>query len=838
MLGRWSTRFYSDHLNLGIESCESFAGGFFFELASGDPVRWKLANKVAILGSILGLCLFGVVEGHAQDASSGVPPVTSSPPPSATLPAAPAGPNTTQQSTSPAAAAPSPSQVPAETSITAVLPPVIINNPTPRSRSGGKKTSKKTTKKTSPSQPVQSAPAQGSGEGVANATPLEKATTALDQARESLMPKIGASSYTINRQAIETLPQGEDTPVDKVLLQAPGVSYDSAVSNPDYHVRNEYAFVQYRINGILLPEGVSGLGPVLDTNFVGSLSLLTGALPAEYGLRTAGVVDITSRTFFAPEGSVSLYGGSRGTLTPSFDYGGSSGGTQYFFTGRFFQSDLGLENPTSSWNAIHDQTDQGKFFGYVSTLLNDSTRLSYMVGGAISQFQIPNNPGQVPLGDFGVPPISSTSLNENEDDEYFYNIVTLQTKSENTDAQLSFYSRYADVHFIPDIPGDLFFNGVASNVTRESILNGVQGDGSYTLNDQHKLRAGFSVTAEDTNVANISTLLAVAANGDTVQPPFTVADRNSTLGLNLGAYVQDEWKISDKLTLNTGIRFDQLYQFVDANQFSPRVGLVYSLFPHTKIHAGYARYFTPPYQAQATPTNLALFQGTTAQPIIPIENPVLPERSHYFDVGVDQTVFPGFDVGFDGYRKIATDLLDDGQFGQAVVLTNFNYAKGYSDGVEFKAKYYNGGFKAYANLAWNTTEAKDIVSNQYLFDDPVEFAFIQNHYHFTDDTQLVTASAGMSYHWAKTTFSTDMIFGSGLRSGFANMDHVPPYTQVNLGISHEFNLSPNTKPFTLRFDVVNLFDKAYELRDGTGIGVFAPQFGPRLGLFTRLSVKL
>jgi outer membrane receptor protein involved in Fe transport len=130
------------------------------------------------------------------------------------------------------------------------------------------------------------------------------------------------------------------------------------------------------------------------------------------------------------------------------------------------------------------------------------------------------------------------------------------------------------------------------------------------------------------------------------------------------------------------------------------------------------------------------------------------------------------------------------------------------------------------------------VSNQYLFDDPVEFAFIQNHYHFTDDTQLVTASAGMSYHWAKTTFSTDMIFGSGLRSGFANMDHVPPYTQVNLGISHEFNLSPNTKPFTLRFDVVNLFDKAYELRDGTGIGVFAPQFGPRLGFFTRLSVKL
>jgi outer membrane receptor protein involved in Fe transport len=807
---RWSTRFDGEALSLSAR---------------------KLASKAAILGSISGLCIVGAAKGHAQDAPSGQ--VNSTAPVSAGQTAPP-------QATPPAATSPSPSQA-TGASTTAVLPPVVVINAKPRLPAMRKKTTaNKPSKKTGTSQTAQSATPQGtgSGEGTANATPFQKATTALDQARDNLMPKIGATSYSINRQAIEALPQGEDTPVDKVLLQAPGVSYDSVVSNPDYHIRNEYAFVQYRINGILVPEGVSGLGPVLDTNFVGGLSLLTGALPAEYGLRTAGIVDITSRTFFEPQGTVNIYGGTRGTISPSFDYGGSSGSTQYFFTGRFFQSDLGLENPTSSWNAIHDETDQGKFFGYVSNLVNDSTRWSYIFGGAVSQFQIPNNPGQVPLGDFGVPPISSTDLNENENDQYFFSILALQKKTDNTDAQLSFYSRYADVHFIPDIAGDLFFNGVASNVTRESILNGIQGDESYTLNAQHTLRAGFSVNAEDTNVSNISTVLAVNENGDAVPPPFNVADKNSTLGWNLGAYVQDEWKITDKLTLNGGIRFDQLYQFVDANQFSPRIGAVYNLFPHTKIHGGYARYFTPPYQAQASPANLALFQGTTAQPVIPIENPVLPERSHYFDVGIDQTVAPGFDIGVDTYRKIATDQLDDGQFGQAVVLTNFNYAKGYSDGVEFKSKYHNGGFKAYANLAWNTTEAKDIVSNQYLFDDPVEFAFIQDHYHFTDDCQLVTASAGMSYRWDKTLVSTDMIYGSGLRSGFANMDHVPPYTQVNLGVSRDFNLSPDFKPFTLRFDIVNLFDNAYELRNGSGIGVFAPQFGPRFGFFTRLSMKL
>ncbi|HXQ83527.1 MAG TPA: Plug domain-containing protein, partial [Xanthobacteraceae bacterium] len=123
---------------------------------------------------------------------------------------------------------------------------------------------------------------------------LDDAMTKMDQARDNnLLTKIGASSSTISRETIEKLPQADNAPIDKVILQLPGVSYDSAVANPSFHVRNEYANVQIRINGVVVPEGVSGLGPFLDTSFIGSMSLLTGALPAEYGLRTAGVLDIT-----------------------------------------------------------------------------------------------------------------------------------------------------------------------------------------------------------------------------------------------------------------------------------------------------------------------------------------------------------------------------------------------------------------------------------------------------------------------------------------------------------------------------------------------------------------
>ncbi len=671
---------------------------------------------------------------------------------------------------------------------------------------------------------------------------LDAKMTGLDQARDqNLLPKLGASTYTITRETIQNLPQADNTPIDKVILQMPGVSYDSAVSNPSFHVRGEYANVQTRINGVVVPEGVSGLGPFLDTNFIGSMSLLTGALPAEYGLRTAGVLDITSRAFAAPSGEISLYGGSRETFTPSFNYGGSAGNSEYFVSARGNWNDLGIENPTPGLNAIHDETQQGKFFGYVSTLLDESTRLSVISAASYSAFQIPNNPGQTPLGDFGPATYDSTTLNESEYDSYYMTMAALQRHTIDGDAQLAAYSRYAEVHFVPDVFGDLVFNDVASDVIRQSTLTGMQGDGSYIVDDRHTLRAGFAVSGEQTNVTDNSTVLPDV--GGVITPtPFNVTDQTSLLGWNIGTYIQDEWRLTNQLTLNMGLRFDQLYQFVDANQLSPRFAIVYKPVDGTTFHAGYARYFTPPYQAQATQSNVALFANTTNQPDQFTADPVKPERSHYFDAGIDQTVLPGLTMGLDAYYKMARDMIDDGQFGAAVVLTQFNYARGYSEGGEFKLKYTNGNFNAYANFAYNITRAIDVESNQYLFD-AATLAYLQNNYHYTDDMQRMTGSAGVSYRIYDTTLTADMIYGSGLRAGdlpnfVPNSLHTTPYAVINTGIAHDFTWSTDYKPLTVRFDIVNLFDQIYELRDGSGIGVFAPQYGARRGYYVGLSQKL
>ena len=199
--------------------------------------------------------------------------------------------------------------------------------------------------------------------------------------------------------------------------------------------------------------------------------------------------------------------------------------------------------------------------------------------------------------------------------------------------------------------------------------------------------------------------------------------------------------------------------------------------------------------------------------------------------------FPASRSGVDGYYKIARDLLDDGQFGAAYVLNGFNYDRGENMGIELKSSYTNGNFRAYGNIAWAKQIATNIVSNQFLFGQD-ELNYIATHYIYTDHAQLLTASAGASYLWNGTRFSASMIYGSGLRSGFANADHLPSYTQVNLGISHDYLFPGWTKPTTLRFDVVNLFDSIYEIRDGSGIGVFAPQFGSRRGFFVGVSQKL
>src|SRR5690348_1820006 len=145
----------------------------------------------------------------------------------------------------------------------------------------------------------------------------------LDQARNALSPGTGSSQYVIDHKAIAQLPLGASTPMNQVLLQAPGVVQDSYGG---LHVRGDHANLQYRINGVIIPESIGGFGQSLDARTIDNVKLLDGALPAQYGLRTAAVVDITTRSGheLGDGGSVGITGGSFGMLNPNASLWGSN----------------------------------------------------------------------------------------------------------------------------------------------------------------------------------------------------------------------------------------------------------------------------------------------------------------------------------------------------------------------------------------------------------------------------------------------------------------------------------------------------------------------------------
>ena len=229
------------------------------------------------------------------------------------------------------------------------------------------------------------------------------------------------------------------------------------------HVRGEEANLQYRINGLLLPDGLSGFGQELSTRFLDSVSLITGTLPAQYGNRTAGVIDMHTKSGADLNGGVvTLYGGSFDTVTPTIDYGGNSGPYSGYGLFSYRHDAIGMANPNPSYQPTHDKTDQFKGFANLSYLIDDSSRLSLILSGAQSSFQIPTADGQTPQYQFGaITAFDSSKINESQYEQAYYEILGYQKRLGNIDLQLTQSTRYSDVSFTPDTIGDVIFNGIA-----------------------------------------------------------------------------------------------------------------------------------------------------------------------------------------------------------------------------------------------------------------------------------------------------------------------------------------------------------------------------------------
>lgn len=193
-------------------------------------------------------------------------------------------------------------------------------------------------------------------------------------------------------------------------------------------------------------------------------------------------------------------------------------------------------------------------------------------------------------------------------------------------------------------------------------------------------------------------------------------------------------------------------------------------------------------------------------------------------------------LGLDTYYRTADRLQDEGQFGAAYVYSTFNYRQGRIRGTEFSAGYSNGPVTAYFNLAYSKAMGKQVMTSLYNFD-PDALAYASTNWIHLDHDQKLTSSAGITYAIGDSSrVGANYLYGSGLRTDtdtVPNGGELPSYFQLNLSAGHDFALS-STHPLHAQLAVLNALDRSYQLRDGGGIGVFAPQWAPRRGVYLSL----
>ena len=542
-------------------------------------------------------------------------------------------------------------------------------------------------------------------------------TAELDAAREQIAPSLGAVTYTIGPNQIQTMGQGENSSFQQVLLQAPGVVQEEF---GEIHVRGDHGDVQYRVNGVLLPESLNGFGQEIDTHLIQSVTLITGTMPAQFGDRTAGIIDVTTKTGSQLNGAeLSLYGGSYDTFNPSFQWGGTTSNLDYFVAASYLHDDLGIDNTTASPNPLHDVTDQEKFFGYFSHRFDQTSRLTLLLSSSDAGFQIPDTAGVAPIYQLAnSPPADSATANNYQ---YRAELLRGALLSEiRGQPFLPSFRLYADIRTSVLLPTrcKAFFwpatrrrwiTAIWPTACRRTRLTNwaittPSAPGCWPLmtsNDSTHRPLVFPSSSQFTASPTTETIPVLGGPAPLPgNPPQSSihsihdnrqrwkqrVDRRHLPAGRMAIDRPPDLELRRCVTTSSTFRLTTSGRSVRAPIWSGR-----STTPPPPTSAMRAiscrprcnTFRRPPSKNSNTPPTLL---SMTA------DDPPKVERDNYFDVGLSRQITPAWQITGDSFCKLAKNLLDDGQFGSAVILNNFNYSSGTVYGAELGSTYKQGPF--------------------------------------------------------------------------------------------------------------------------------------------------
>jgi outer membrane receptor protein involved in Fe transport len=622
----------------------------------------------------------------------------------------------------------------------------------------------------------------------------------------------------------------------------PGVALDR---DQEIHIRGEHMGIQYQMNGILLPLDMNNdptFTQLLNSYFVQSVSLLDGVLPARYGYRTSGVIDIhTKDGCEGGHNNLTLSGGQRDTAQANFQVSGCAAKLSYYLTGTFLQSNLGFSSAVPAPDPIHDAVTQGQGFAYLTYALGPATKLSLISGITLGFNQFPNQPNLLPEFQLkNVNPAShpSSAIDSGLNQQDYYGVLALNgAMGQDWHYQVGYSAHCNTLRFYPDPIGDLIYQGIASNVFTSDLSNTLQGDLTYHLGSTQALRGGFYLGEYGVESDQTSQVFPIVAGAPSNLPISVTANLNK-VNLVYSVYFEDTWQIANRLSVNFGSRWDRVSGFTDDSQFSPTINFMYRAPTETTVHAGFARNFRVPNFQNVSSGIFGLFKGTTGAADSTLSGNTSPfaETDYTWDAGFMQRLTPHLTFAQDDYYRLDRHYLDEGQFGFVPIDAPFNYVRGWGAGNENSLTWNLDNFSARANLFVAREEDIGVASGQYNF--PLdELSSIGRHYIVLDHSPLVGASGGLAYRWHDYQFTFDGLFSSGLRGVYANQTALPKVWQFNMSAARDFAI-PRLGKFTNRIVLLNIFDRTNLIRPANGIGVFQAAYGPRITVYDALTLPL
>ncbi|HXH86115.1 MAG TPA: TonB-dependent receptor, partial [Nitrospira sp.] len=496
--------------------------------------------------------------------------------------------------------------------------------------------------------------------------------------------KASSETYQLSRKDIEVLPLGNNNTVAQVLQTVPSVVYGGLGQT---HIRQDHANQQFRIDGVPIPEGVSStFTDVISPRMWERADIILGGMEAQYGNKTAILVDITSKSGTRPPfGSLQMLGGSNQTVNPSFEYGGTVGEKfRYYALNSYMSTNRGIEPPTLGHSVFHDQNERNQTYLRGDYQHDNHNSLSWVFLNAVAKYQIPTIPGLGVNADvlpllqgqdptFTPAPSQAVNQSQKENSQYTHLVWRHDANAENF-FQFAGFMRNSYANFTTDPFNTLAYvpQEQTANQKRKAYTLGTRLDYTWTPSTQHLVKTGFQF--QYTHAQNQAQLFDFAVDPGTglpIGPLLMQSSANTNLQTREEFWVQDQWSISD-WTLNLGVRYDQIQSFYDEGQISPRIGVTYKLNQSNVFHAYYGRLFTPPNVEQIAFAKLNLM-GTTAQPDNPTGFNPRAERANYFEVGSYHALTNWATLELAAYYKRSHFQSDAGQFGSTPMLNFFAF---------------------------------------------------------------------------------------------------------------------------------------------------------------------